>query len=147
MKKLNIMLFLFFALAIGFTSCKKDPIKDPAKVTILGKWNFVSQIAKNYVNGELKGEVPDTTVGYVEFKSDGTLLAYDNGQLVAADVKYTISEDGKTLTLLTTENGQVTSESTQIKQLSSSNLVLYGEYTETSQGQVYKSTTETIFKR
>lgn len=98
MKKVVLMLMFMIGAAVTFTSCKKDEEKTEKEknleLLVSGKWYYQSYKTNGSNN---TAYTCFTSANYWEFKSDGTFNeTWDFG-----DGTYTISEDGKTLSLTT----------------------------------------------
>lgn len=110
MKK-NILLLLITA-SIVFISCKSDKPKD----LIVNKWKITNiDIPNMPLPDSVKASVMK---GTMEFTKDGKMTLTGMGTDQAGT--YTLSDDGKTLFVIT--NGET--QSNEIKELSSSKLVL-----------------------
>lgn len=145
MKNFKFLSVLFLSVAVGFSSCKKDD-GDDAKASIVGKWALTKEVEIEYENGVKVEEDIETTFqseDYIEFKSDGKVVFSEVGD--TDNGTYSLSSDGKKLTITFSENS--VSDIFDIKTLSSTDLVIYTEYTELHQGINYKETLEYSFKK
>jgi hypothetical protein len=111
MKK--IIFLLFISASIGFISCKSNKPKD----LIVNKWKITNIDVPNMpLPDSIKASVMK---GTMEFTKEGKMNLTGMGNDQSGT--YTISEDGKTLFVVT--NGQT--QSNEIKELTSSKLVLF----------------------
>lgn len=111
MKKI-ILLFLVSA-SIGLISCKSDKPKD----LIVNKWKITNVDIPNMpLPDSVKANLSKATM---EFTKDGKMSI--TGMGTDQSGTYTLSDDGKTLFVIT--NGET--QSNEIKELSSSKLVLF----------------------
>ncbi len=93
MKKIIIMFMLAVSLATVATSCKKDKQSEKERVTALlisGKWYTQSL---TFSNGTIRNCFNSTD--FWEFKADGTF----SDTVVSNGYTYTVSDDGKTITI------------------------------------------------
>ena len=111
MKKTIFLLFM--AASIGIISCKSNKPKD----LIVNKWKITNIDVPNMpLPDSVKASVMK---GTMEFTKDGKMLITGMGNDQSGT--YTVSEDGKTLFVVT--NGQT--QSNDIKEVTSSKLVLF----------------------
>lgn len=111
MKK--IILLLLISGSIVFISCKSNKPKD----LIVNKWKITNiDIPNMPLPDSVKASVMK---GTMEFTKDGKLTMIGMGTDQAGT--YTLSDDGKTLFVIT--NGET--QSNEIKELSSSKLILF----------------------
>jgi hypothetical protein len=95
MKKATILFMLFLSTAVVFTSCKKEEQSEKERVTALlrsGKWYYQSFNTPRCFNENF----------YWEFKSDGSAIDTWDFEGSSRDLTYTVSEDGKSMTLIST---------------------------------------------
>ena len=111
MKKTIFLLFM--AASIGIISCKSTKPKD----LIVNKWKITNIDVPNMpLPDSVKASVMK---GTMEFTKDGKMLITGMGNDQSGT--YTVSEDGKTLFVVT--NGQT--QSNDIREVTSSKLVLF----------------------
>lgn len=109
----RIILLLFITASIGFISCQSSKPKD----LIVNKWKITNiDIPNMPLPDSVKASVMK---GTMEFTKDGKLTI--TGMGTDQSGTYTLSDDGKTLFVIT--NGET--QSNEIKELSSSKLVLF----------------------
>ena len=111
MKK--VVFLLMISASIGFISCKSNKPKD----LIVNKWKITNIDVPNMpLPDSVKASVMK---GTMEFTKDGKMIITGMGNDQSGT--YTLSDDGKTLFVVT--NGQT--QSNEIKELTSSKLVLF----------------------
>jgi hypothetical protein len=145
MGKFNFLVLALLVVSLGFTGCKKDD-DDDAKVIILGKWQMTKEVWKDYnPNGSIANQGTETDVDYaIEFKSNGSYTVYYQGDIEETGT-YSIQNDGKKLVFNNAEDD--IDDIHTINSLTSSQLVLYQEDSETVGGQTTKSTYELTFNK
>lgn len=137
MNKSKFLPVLFIAIAVGFSSCKKDDDDDDSKKSLLkGRWKQTLEIDLEYENDKLVHS--DTTASFpyqdeIEF-TDDKIIYYESGKAEDDNVKYTINGDVITATWV--DEGDV--EKGIIKQLTSTALVVEWAYEYTENGKRYK---------
>jgi len=137
MKTLKLTIFVMAAL-LSFGSCKKDEpeakAKSPAEL-IIGKWALVSYARTQTFTDKSKPAKVENQTGlstdYFEFTSDGKLKTNVNNE--ALDETYTLSSDGKTLTI----KGD---PSVTIKTLNATSLIYTGTSSEPEWTSEYTAT-------
>ena len=144
MRKFKLLALALLVVSLGFTGCKKDD-GDDTKAKILGKWEMTKEVWKEYENGSLKDQGTETDVDYaVEFKSNGSYTVYYQGDIEETGT-YSIENDGKKLVFNNAEDD--IDDFHTINSLTSSQLILYQEESETVGGQTFKSTYELTFNK
>ncbi len=142
--------FLLLAVAvIGITACSKKNDAKPSS-NIVGKWNEISDTTKNYTNGTLtETDAEPVTGDYAQFNSDGSGTTSAGGSITKFN--YTIS--GSTLTIkvptqiIDGMTVDATTENYAIKTLTSSQMYLFSDDSETDAGIVYRMTEATHFTK
>ncbi len=144
MRKFKLLALALLVVSLGFTGCKKDD-GDDTKAKILGKWEMTKEVWKEYENGSLKDQGTETDVDYeIEFKSNGSYTVYYQGDIEETGT-YSIENDGKKLVFNNAEDD--IDDFHTINSLTSSQLILYQEESETVGGQTFKSTYELTFNK
>ena len=147
MKKLKLLMLLFTAVSVGFTGCKKDD-GDDANANIVGKWSLTKEVSREYNSAGVllheDTEISNDNAWVLEFKSDGTYKGYDEGVL-DEEGTYSIQNDGKTLVLNSKHDDE--DQTVTISSLTSSEIIIYFEYTETEGNQTVKSTYEETYRK
>lgn len=144
MRKFKLLALALLVASLGFTGCKKDD-GDDTKAKILGKWEMTKEVWKEYENGSLKDQGTETDVDYeIEFKSNGSYTVYYQGDIEETGT-YSIENDGKKLVFNNAEDD--IDDFHTINSLTSSQLILYQEESETVGGQTFKSTYELTFNK
>jgi len=149
MKRTPKLLVLAIAVT-AITACSKKNDSKPSSA-IVGKWTVISDTTKNYTNGTLtETDVePESNNNFAQFNADGSGTISDSGSVTKFN--YTIS--GSTLTIKVpaqTIDGvtvEATSENYAIKTLTSSQLYLFSDDSETDAGVVYRMTEATHFTK
>src|SRR5690606_36037028 len=123
-------LLMFIGTVICFTSCEKEDNDGGknSKGLLVGQWYLTQTAWEGEANGQPQSGQYDYEIvesEYTEFKSNGTFADIDNNNSYPG--KYSISKDGKTLSLFyDTEGTNVYT----IKTLTSSTLILTYTHTE-----------------
>ncbi len=144
MRKFKLLALALLVVSLGFTGCKKDD-GDDTKAKILGKWEMTKEVWKEYEDGSLKDQGTETDVDYeIEFKSNGSYTVYYQGDIEETGT-YSIENDGKKLVFNNAEDD--IDDFHTINSLTSSQLILYQEESETVGGQTFKSTYELTFNK
>jgi hypothetical protein len=144
MRKFKLLALALLVVSLGFTGCKKDD-GDDTKAKILGKWEMTKEVWKEYENGTLTDQGTETDVDYeIEFKSNGSYTVYYQGDIEETGT-YSIENDGKKLVFNNAEDD--IDDFHTINSLTSSQLILYQEESETVGGQTFKSTYELTFNK
>jgi hypothetical protein len=141
------ILFLSFVILSG---CKKDD-SDDANANLNGKWAATKEQWKDYVNNQLVDEGTDTDFDaddwVIEFKSNGTYVEYEDGE-VEEEGTYSLQNDGKKLVKKSNDDDDNDEDVYTVKTLTSSDLVLYSEETYVENGnQNHKYIEEFSFKK
>lgn len=140
MKKITLLTLIVALFTI--TGCKKDKDNDKENSSsIQGRWLATSLVEISYENGVEEGRDDDTSDNlWVEFKADGTGMSQTD-------------RDGQSSFTYTIKNNELVikfedeTDKYQIKSLTNSDLHLYQEESETSDGVVYKEVVEIKLKK
>lgn len=140
-------IFAFASVLIILVSfgCNKD--KDDNKVSIVGTWTLQSQTTKSYVGTstdptDTDNYDPSTDgVSTVTFNADGTLTSVSDGE--TDNGTYTYDANNKKLTL----TQDIITLPYTVTTLTSSNLVLHGEYSYPVDNVTYKTVIDASLKR
>jgi hypothetical protein len=145
MRKFKLLVLALLVVSLGFTGCKKDD-GDDTKAKILGKWEMTKEVWKEYnLDGSIKAQGTETDVDYeIEFKSNGSYTVFYQGDIEETGT-YSIENDGKKLVFNNAEDD--IDDFHTINSLTSSQLILYQEESETVGGQTFKSTYELTFNK
>ena len=82
------ILSILLLAAIGFTACKKESAAKPVtpQDKLLGKWNLISDQTNNYYSGAAHiYTYPFAADAYMEFRTDGKVIQYENGSSMTYD--------------------------------------------------------------
>jgi hypothetical protein len=143
MKKTKLLLFL--TAFIGLAGCKKDD-SDDSNGNLVGKWAVTKEVSHHYINGQLESSETDTDFDandwVLEFKADGKYNDFEDGEL-EEEGTYSLQNDGKKLVITVPQDV----DEYTVKSLSSTDLVLYSEWTVEAGGQTHKYTEESTFKK
>ena len=152
MKHAKLLIFLFAAIIVGFTSCRKNsPGEDAApkpdteeqvnaKSKILGKWYIEKAVFTKYTDGQVSDtetftEFDDTQ--FFDFKTETNLeISYSKK---IGNFTYTFTEDAKTL------KTSSPSDTYSVSVLTDTDMILVKEHTATS--TTAKMTEEITFKK
>lgn len=124
MKKVILFGIAVMAASITISSCKKSD-----SASIVGKWNLINSI---YTSNNVSDTTLATQGEYVDFRTDGKVISYDNNGL--ADTIYYSVSNGR-LYVSQVVGGE--NDTLQIQSLTSNFLKLYfadptGDYSYTS---------------
>ena len=102
MQKTLTLLLLFISFIALNSSCKKDEAKKNKELLISGKWYY------DYITNHRAGGTVNNCFNeahYIEFKTDGKIdmVTFDRGREdhTLVNGTYTLSEDGKNLSIIT----------------------------------------------
>ena len=142
MKK--ILLFGLLLAVVLMGGCQKDDNSDNAPADIVGKWYIKKMVDVEYENGVKVDESTETTFttkDFMEFKSNGTAVFSSDGGPDPADIdNFTYTRQGDKVVLTLTGSTDVTQ--VDIKKLTTNELVLFIDETDTYQGKTYRYTSE-----
>ncbi len=150
MKNKNVLLLLAlfaFASSIFMTGCKKDDEKPSTRAMIVGIWKAESSRDVSYENGKVTDD--ETTPGNAgetyEFKSDGKVVYKESSSSTAEDGTWTLTDGDKKLIL--SSSSFPIALPFEIKEVSSTKLVLFMTYQTSSGGTTYKEESTLTFKK
>lgn len=145
-RKNTFSLLTLFVLALFvFTGCnkEKDSVTPAVKTQVTGVWKYESNRWTSYENGTIADDDTDYGTGEtIDFKSDGTVIYKEIDNTTSAGSWALTDSDKKMMLNIDGESNMF-----DIKEISSTKLVIFHTETETTGGVTYKEEMTISFKK